>query len=142
MLDVADQALLWPINDAAGVVEVVGGGGERIDLELVDVFLGDVIDKPVDDEGALYPALAVQDQDNFVALRVFEGAFNEGIAVLCFLGLVDEVTPDKALDEIEYNPIAEDVMMVSAVDVLWDIGNTDIRWIVDTEDLASECFSQ
>jgi hypothetical protein len=83
VLDVADEALLRPTTDAGGVVEVVGSGGEGIDLKLVDVFLGDidVVDKLVDDERALYPALAVQNQDNFVALRVFEGAFDEGVAV-------------------------------------------------------------
>jgi len=142
VLDVADEALLRHTTDTGGVVEVVGGGGEGIYLKLVDVFLGDVVDKLVDDEGALYPALAVQDQDNFVTLRVFEGGFDEGVAVPCFLCLVEEVTPDEALDEIEYNPIADDMMGVSAVDVLWDIGSTGLRWIVDTEDLTSECFSQ
>jgi len=142
VLDVADEALLRPTTDTGGVVEVVGGGGEGIYLKLVDVFLGDVVDKFVDDEGALYPALAVQDQDNFVTLRVFEGAFDEGVAILCFLCLVEEVMPDEALDEIEYNPIADNMMVVSAVDVLWDIGSTGLRWIVDTEDLTSECFSQ
>jgi len=51
-----------------GVVEVVGGGSEGIDLKLVDIFLREVADKLVDDERALYPALAVQDQDNFFEL--------------------------------------------------------------------------
>ena len=84
MLDVADDVL--PVT--GGVVEMVGGGGERIDLELVDVFLVEVAEKFVDDEGALYPTLAVQDQDHFVVLWVFEGAFDEGITVSCVFGVV------------------------------------------------------
>jgi len=83
VLDVADEVLL----ETGGVVEVVGGG-EGIDLKLVDVFLGEVADKLVDDEGALYPALAVQDQDHFVVLWVFEGAFDDGVAVSCVFGVV------------------------------------------------------
>jgi len=71
VLDVADKAPLRPTSDAGGVGEVVGGGGEGIDLELVDFFLGEVVYKLVDDEGPLHPALAMQDQDNFVTFRVF-----------------------------------------------------------------------
>ena len=83
----------------------------------------------------------MQDQDDFVVLRVFEGSFDEGVTVSCVLGVVEEVTPDEALDEIEEDPTADDAM-VSAVDVLWDIRSTGLRWIVDTEDLAPKCFCQ
>jgi len=66
VLDVLDEVPL----KMGGVVEVdlVGGGSEGIDLKLVDIFLREVADKLVDDERALYPALAVQDPDNFFEL--------------------------------------------------------------------------
>jgi len=88
VLDVPDEVLLRPINRAGGVVEVVGRGGEGVDLELVDGFLGEVGEEHVDDEGTLYPALAVQDQNDFVVAWVFEGAFDEDVAVSCVLGVV------------------------------------------------------
>jgi len=142
VFDVVDEVPLRPTNDAGGVVEVVCGGSKGVDLKLVDVSLGEVDAKHVDDEGALNPALAVQDQDDFVVLRVSEGIFDEGVAASCVLGVVEEVARDEALDEIEEDPIANDAMMVSAVNVLWNIGSTGLRWIVDTEDLAPKCFSQ
>jgi len=58
VLDVADEVPLHPTIGAGGVVEVVGGGSESIYLKLVDVFLGEVVDKLVDDKGPLYPTLA------------------------------------------------------------------------------------
>jgi hypothetical protein len=113
VFDVVDEVPLRLTNDAGRVVEVVGGGSEGVDLELVDVSLGEVDAKHVDDEGALNPALAVQDQDDFVVFRAFEGGFDEGVSVTCVLGVVEKVALDEALDKIEYDPVTDDVMMVS-----------------------------
>jgi len=43
---------------------------------------------------------------------------------VCVLGEVAEVAPEEALDEIEGDPIAGDVLMVSVVDALLDIRST------------------
>jgi len=119
VLDVADGAPNRPtIEFGAGLVdEAVGGGSKGVDLELVDVFLYEFADNLVESERTLYPALAMQDQDNFVISRVLEGLFDEGVTISGVLGAVEEVAPDEALNEIKENPIADDVTMVSAVDV-------------------------
>ena len=118
VLDVADEVPRRPAIDAGGVDEVVGGSSEGVDLKFVGVFLKEVADNLVDNEGTLYPTLAVQDQDDFVVFWVFEGPFDEGITISCVLCVVEEGTPDEALDEIKENPITDDAMMVLVVDVL------------------------
>jgi len=55
----------------------------------------------------------VQDQNDFVVAWVFEGAFDEDVAVSCVLGVVEKVALDEALENIEEDPVANDVMMAS-----------------------------
>jgi hypothetical protein len=107
VLDVADEVPVRPTIDAGGVYEMICGSSEGVDLKLVDVFLGDVADKPVNDEGALYPALAVKDQDDFIISRVFEGAFDKVVTMSCVLGVVEKGAPNEALDKIEEDPITD-----------------------------------
>ena len=53
------------MNMTVWVVEVIRGVAKGVDLELGEQVLWKFLEEPVDDQGALYRALGVQDEDDF-----------------------------------------------------------------------------
>ena len=117
-------------------MEVAGGVGECVDLELGQGGFGDFGEEPVHDAATFDAALAVQDKDDFFGAGGLEGLFEDNAAGPDVSGAVIEVALNEAFDEVEDNafPGSVEVVLVCK-EKNRGIGAWDrecSRWVLDS----------
>lgn len=90
-----------PLDIPVRVVEVIGGVAKGVDLEFLQEVLRDLGQEPVDHQTTLDTALAVQDQDDFLVLRVRQGSLDELICIPHVVRRVAEIALYQALDRVK-----------------------------------------